>query len=306
MLTREKYLNPYTDFGFKKLFGTAANKELVIDFLNQLIPEGGIITDLEFLSTEKLGRSQPDRKSVFDIYCKNEKGERFIVEMQKAEQSYFKDRSVYYSTFPIQEQAKSGKWDYELKAVYFVGILDFVFDENKEDKEVFHHEVKLIDRKTNKVFYDKLTYIYLEMPKFNKTEADLKNLFDKWLYVLKFLPKFQERPKILKEHIFNKLFQVAELSKLTPAEARSYEESLKNYRDNINVVDTARKKGLKEGLERGEKRGLAKGKAEGLAEGEAKKTKEMVINCYDAGIDIKTIATITKLTVEQISEIIQK
>ena len=179
MPTQEKYLNPYTDFGFKKLFGTEANKELLIDFLNQLITEQGTITDLQFLSAEQLGRSAFERKAVFDIYCENEKGEKFIVEMQKAEQDYFKDRSVYYSTFPIQEQAMLGSWNYQLKAVYFVGILDFVFDENKDDEQVFHHEVKLIDTKTNKIFYDKLTFIYLEMPKFNKTEDELKSRFDK-------------------------------------------------------------------------------------------------------------------------------
>ena len=310
---KEKYLNPYTDFGFKKLFGTTANKELVIDFLNQLIPEGGTITDLEFLSSEHLGRTQIERKAVFDIYCKNKKGERFIVEMQKAEQSYFKDRSVYYSTFPIQEQAKSGKWDYELKAVYFVGILDFVFDENKEDKEVFHHEVRLIDTKTNKIFYDKLTYIYLEMPKFNKTEEEIDNLFDKWLYVLKFLPKFQERPKILKEHIFNKLFQVAELAKLTPAEVRSYEESLKAYRDNINVVDTARKKGLKEGLTRGKREGeaigLEKGEAIGLekgkAEGKAEVKAEVAKSLSKMGLPLAQIIEATGLSEAEITQILK-
>jgi predicted transposase/invertase (TIGR01784 family) len=267
MTTREKYINPYTDFGFKKLFGTKANKELLIDFLNQLITEQGTITDLQFLSAEQMGRNIFERKAVFDIYCENEKGEKFIVEMQKAEQSYFKDRSVYYSTFPIQEQAMSGNWNFQLKAVYFVGVLDFVFDENRDDEEVFHHEVKLIDTKTSKVFYDKLTFIYLEMPKFNKTEDELSSRFDKWLYVLKSLPKFQQRPRILQEQIFKKLFSVAALAKLNPEEVRGYEDSLKVYRDNINVVDTAKAKGIKEGLKEGLKKGLEKGLKKGIKEG---------------------------------------
>ena len=285
MPTKEKYLNPYTDFGFKKLFGTEANKELLIDFLNQLITEQGTITDLQFLSAEQLGRSQFERKAFFDIYCENEKGEKFIVEMQKAEQSYFKDRSVYYSTFPIQEQALSGKWNYELKAVYFVGVLDFVFDENKDDKQVFHHEVKLIDTKTNKVFYDKLTFIYLEMPKFNKTENELTTHFDKWLYVLKSLPKFQERPKILKEKIFNKLFHVAELAKFTTVEVRGYRESLKVYRDNINVVDTAK----------------AKGKLEGIKEGKI----EVAQSLSKMGIPLAQIIEATGLSENEINQILK-
>lgn len=296
MLPHEKYINPYTDFGFKKLFGTEANKELLIDFLNQLITEQGTITDLQFLSAEQLGRSQFERKAVFDIYCENEKGEKFIVEMQKAEQDYFKDRSVYYSTFPIQEQAMSGEWNYQLKAVYFVGILDFIFDDNKDDKQVFHHEVKLIDTKTNKVFYDKLTFIYLEMPKFNKTEDELKSRFDKWLYVLKSLPKFQQRPKILKEQIFNKLFHVAELAKLTPIEVRGYQESLKIYRDNINVVNTAEAKGLREGM----KKGIKKGKIEGIKEGKIEVAKSL----SKMNIPLAQIIEATGLSENEINQIL--
>jgi len=86
--------------------------------------------------------------------------------LQKAKQNYFKDRSVYYSTFPIQQQAERGDWNFELKAVYTIGILDFVFEEDKTDNKVFHHEVKMINTRTGKVFFDKLTYIYLEMPKY--------------------------------------------------------------------------------------------------------------------------------------------
>jgi predicted transposase/invertase (TIGR01784 family) len=302
MTTREKYINPYTDFGFKKLFGTKANKELLIDFLNQLITEQGTITDLQFLSAEQMGRNIFERKAVFDIYCENEKGEKFIVEMQKAEQSYFKDRSVYYSTFPIQEQAMSGNWNFQLKAVYFVGVLDFVFDENRDDEEVFHHEVKLIDTKTSKVFYDKLTFIYLEMPKFNKSEDELLSRFDKWLYVLKSLPKFQQRPRILQEQIFKKLFSVAALAKLNPEEVRGYEDSLKVYRDNINVVDTAKAKGIKEGLKEGLKKGLEKGLKKGIKKGKAEGIKEGIEKGKAEGIK----EGIEKGKVEGIKEGIEK
>ena len=155
---KEKYINPFTDFGFKKLFGSEFNKPLLIDFLNEVIgSEAGKIKELHFLSTEKLASYANERKAIFDIYCENEQGEKFIVELQKAKQNYFKDRSIYYSTFPIQEQAQKGNWNFKLKAVYTIGILDFIFEEDKADKEVFHHEVKMIDSRTGKVFFDKLT-----------------------------------------------------------------------------------------------------------------------------------------------------
>jgi predicted transposase/invertase (TIGR01784 family) len=122
MLLKEKYINPFTDFGFKKLFGTELNKDLLIDFLNEVVlPRQRSIAELKYRSSEHLGQTETDRKAIFDIYCVSSQGERFIVEMQKAKQNYFKDRSVFYSSFPIQEQAQSGEWNYQLAPVYTVG-----------------------------------------------------------------------------------------------------------------------------------------------------------------------------------------
>jgi predicted transposase/invertase (TIGR01784 family) len=233
-----KYLNPFTDFGFKKLFGSEPNKDLLVDFLNQLLPKHHQIKELSFSQNEQLGVSEVDRKAIFDIYCVSPSGERFIVEMQKAKQNYFKDRSVYYATFPIREQEQRGKeWNFKLSAVYLVGILDFVFAEDKDDPEVCHW-VQLKDQ-GNRVFYDKLTFIYLEMPKFTKSEAELETNFDKWLYVLKRLPELTRRPARLQGKVFGKLFQTAELAKFNRQEREQYEQSLKYYRDMKNVVDTA-------------------------------------------------------------------
>lgn len=247
-MIKDKFINPFTDFGFKKLFGTEFNKPLLINFLNQLISsEAGEIKELTFLKNEHLGQSYYERKAIFDLYCTNQDGEKFIVEIQKAKQNYFKDRSVFYSTFPIQEQAEKGTWDFKLKAVYTIGILDFVFDEDKDDKEVFHHEVKMVDTRTNKVFYDKLTYIYLEMPKFNKTEDELESLYDKWLYIFKNLDKLTDRPKKLQEKIFSQLFEEAKVAALDKEQYSDYEESLKIYRDLKNTIDTAYDDGKLEG-----------------------------------------------------------
>ena len=161
----EKYINPFTDYGFKRLFGEEPNKDLLLDFLNELLKEEqGQIRDLTFLKNENLGASEVDRKAIFDIYCENEKGEKFIVELQKTKQSFFKDRTLYYSTFPIREQARRADWNYELKAVYTVAILDFVFDEDKAEPDKYRYDVKLTDQETKQLFYDKLTFIYLEMP----------------------------------------------------------------------------------------------------------------------------------------------
>jgi len=209
----EKYICPFTDFGFKKIFGTEPNKELLVDFLNQLLAEReGKIADLQYIPTEQLGRNYDDRRSIFDIYCTNEAGERFIVELQKSSQIYFKDRSIYYSTFPIQAQAPKGEWDYNLKAVYTIAILNFKFKETRNDDDKFHHKIKLHDIETKEVFYDKLSYVYLELPKFTKPLEDCETRFEKWLYVLRHLEDLTKRPEKLKEKIFDKLFEVAEIA----------------------------------------------------------------------------------------------
>lgn len=287
MLTNEipdRYVNPYTDFGFKLLFGTPMNKDLLIGFLNSLLHLEHEITDVTYLNTEHLGMTEFDRKAVFDVYCENTAGEKFIVEMQKAGQKFFKDRSVFYASFPIREQSKRGDWDYELKAVYTVGILNFVFDENRDDENYFHHEVKLMDIHRKEVFYDKLTFVYLEMPKFHKREDELVTLFDKWMFVLRNLSRLLERPATLQERVFTRLFEAAEIAKFTPRKRMEYEESLKVYRDLTNVIDTAEWKGREEGRKEGREE-------ERLSN--ARKMKE-------EGLDITVISRITGLSANEI------
>ncbi|MGB0562865.1 MAG: Rpn family recombination-promoting nuclease/putative transposase [Spirulinaceae cyanobacterium] len=250
-----KYINPFTDYGFKKLFGEEPNKDLLLDFLNELLKEEqGQITTLNYIKNEQLGSTDLDRRAVFDLYCENEAGEKFIVELQKSKQRFFKDRNVYYSTFPIREQAPKNDWDFQLSAVYLIAILDFVFEEDKDKPDKYRYDVQLTDTETCKVFYDKLTFIYLEMPKFTKTVDQLENRFDKWLYVLRNLPRIQEIPEALQEQIFTKLFEAAEIAQFNREELRSYENSLKYYRDLKNSMDTARDEGLEEGIEIGLKR----------------------------------------------------
>jgi predicted transposase/invertase (TIGR01784 family) len=245
---RAKYINPFTDFGFKKIFGEEASKPLLIDFLNALLPQANKIIDLNFKNTEQLGQTDSDRKAIYDIYCENENGEKFIVELQKAKQNYFKERTIYYSTFPIREQAEKGEWNYSLKAVYCVGILDFTFDdyESEPEKSEVVHIIKLKNQ-NGKTFYDKLTYIYLEMPNFDQKEESLKTRLDKWLYFIKHLEDFQTIPTIFRDDVFTQAFEKAELAKYGQAELDSYQNSLKTYRDLKGVIDTAFDEGKLEG-----------------------------------------------------------
>ena len=305
---RERFINPYTDFGFKKLFGTEMNKDLLISFLNALIDNGkNKITDVQYLNCENLGVSPDDRRSVFDVYCKTKDGSRFIVEMQKAEQSYFKDRSVYYATTPIREQAKRGKWDYHLENVYTVGILNFVFPDNEYPADSFRHEIKLKDVEDNHVFFDKLTFVYLEMPKFRKTEDQLVTMFDKWMYVLQNLARLMDRPKALQDRVFKKLFKQAEIAQYDEKERRQYESSLKEYWDYTSIMDTAYIKGEKAGMEKGMEAGMEKGRAEGMekgrAEGEKSKATDTARRMKADGMTAELIAKYTGLSAEEIERL---
>ncbi|AMA48604.1 Rpn family recombination-promoting nuclease/putative transposase [Flavobacterium covae] len=285
---KAKYINPFTDFGFKKIFGGEASKNLLIDFLNALLPEYDQIKELSFKNTEQLGQSDLDRKAIYDIYCENEKGEKFIVELQKAKQNYFKERTIYYSTFPIREQAEKGEWNYNLKAVYCVGVLDFTFDdyESEPERSEVVHTIKLKNQ-NGKVFYDKLTYIYLEMPNFDKQENQLNSRLDKWLYFIKNLEDFQNIPTIFKDEVFTQAFEKAELANFGQLDLDKYESSLKVYRDLKGVIDTA--------FDEGKMEGLIEGKIEGKIE-TAKSLKKI-------GVSVEIITQATGLTKEEINKL---
>lgn len=284
-----RYLNPYTDFGFKKLFGEEANKDLLIDFLNQLLPHKHQIADLHFKNVENLPNLSIERKAIFDIYCKSITGEDFIVEMQKAKLNFFKDRALFYSTFPIRDQAKKGEWDFKLTPIYYVAILDFKYDE-QEEKQKLLREVALRDQHGH-LFYDKLSLIFVQMPLFNKQAHELNSHFDKWLYFLKNLDTFDHIPAILKESIFEKAFLTLEEANLTKEQLEQYQKSLLTYWELKGVVDTAR--------DEGEEKGIKKGREEGRLEGKL----EVAMKLKQKGLSVEMIIEVTGLSHNEIEKL---
>lgn len=279
----DRYVNFYTDFAFKKLFGTEINKSLLISFLNALLHGKEEIENVTYLNTEHMGTQEYDRRAVFDVYCKNTQGETFIVEMQKGEQQFFKDRSIYYSTFAIREQASRGYWNYELKGVYTIGILNFrIFN----DDEV-RHDVQLVDMKTKELFYDKQTFIYLEMPKFVKEGNELVTMSDKWLYAIRNLGNLMSRPVALQEKVFARLFEVAEIARFDKQERIEYEDSLKALRDWFSTLQTAE----------------LKGEARGREEGREEAKRSMAAKLKAAGTSVELIAQVSGLPAEEIEKL---
>lgn len=240
---------------------------MLIDFLNSLFDGEQVVKNVTFLNSEHVGDVRTDRKAIFDVYCENEKGEKFIVEMQNASQKYFKDRSLYYATFPIREQAKKGEvWNYELKHVYVVALLNYDMTDSAFAQDTINHDIGLLDKQTHKVFNDKLTFKYVEIAKFKKSIEELKTNYDKWIYVLQNLSRLDRQPRYLRTEVFSRLFNQAEIARFSKTELREYEDSLKAYRDMKNSLDNA------------EEKGIAKGLAKGRAEGKKDKAVEIAKN----------------------------
>ena len=278
--TEERYISLLTDFGFKRIFGTKPNKDLLIDFLNSLFNGEQVVKDVTFLNSEHVGDVHTDRKAIFDVYCENEHGEKFIVEMQNAYQTYFKDRSLYYATFPIREQAQKGEgWNYKLKHVYVVALLNYDMSDPAFSDDTINHDIGLLDKQTHRVFNDKLTFKYVEISKFNKRIEELKTNYDKWLFVLQNLSRLDRQPEYLQTAVFNRLFAEAEIAKFTRAELREYEDSLKAYRDIKNSLDSAKQEGKKD------------------------KAIEIAKNLLEMGMSIDNIMKATGLSLEEIAKL---
>ena len=292
-----RYIDPLTDWGFKRLFGSEMNKEILLGFLQDLFPEKDI-RDIRYLGNENAGATSGDRKAVFDVSCRTEKGEEFIVEMQKAPQEYFRDRALYYSTFPLQRQAPKGDWDFRLTPVYMVGILNFglvhnVRDELREkvrEMRVFRYE--LTETTLGERMTDNLAFVFLELERFGKSEDGLETMLDKWMYVLKNLSRLTERPVELQERIFRRLFEAARIAAFTREELDEYTNDMMTENDRRNAIDYARKQGRAEGRAEG----VIAGRAEGEMVGKLSVARRMLA----AGLDPKMISEMTGLTEPEI------
>jgi predicted transposase/invertase (TIGR01784 family) len=240
------YMNLLNDWGFKYVFNKEKN---LIHFLNIIFQGKEKIKELAYLPSEQLGKTEEDRKAVFDVYCKNEKGEKILLEMQNLSQAHFRDRSLYYSSFLIQSQNVKGKWDYKLKRVYIVGILNFVpvgkVDEN------YVEWISLMNRETKESASEALNFIYVILPEFNKPLEELTDDLDYWLYILKHSRVMESQPEIINDLFFTELLEEIELKQLKGEKMKAYKTSELKYEDLYNYTSFAKEEGRKEGERKG-------------------------------------------------------
>ena len=280
--------------GFKRIFGQEINKDLLIDFLNDLLKGQRRVCDIRFLDKELLGTTVEDRNCIYDIYCRDERGAEFIVEMQNRQQANFRDRALYYVSRAISNQGEKGSdWKFRLMPVYGVFFMNF---RSELPFQQFRADVTLRDEATNKLFSDNIHLIFLQMPLFTKEEHECENDFERWIYVLKHMETLERMPFKARKAVFKRLEDVVTLASLNKAERRLYEENLKVYRDNLATEAYAVDYGMRKGREEGRAEGLAEGERVGEKKERLKNARGMKAE----GIPSELIAKITGLSLQEI------
>ena len=291
-MRKSVFINPFVDRGFKILFGQESSKELLIELINDLLEGEHHVEDLSYMDKEDPGETTDGRGIVFDLLCKDKDGTTFIVELQNARQTYFYERALYYLCRMIASQGKKGEsWEFELVPVYGIFLLNF--RSGKTDK--VRTDLVIADRETGEQKSRNFREIFIEFPLFNKTEAECKTPLDYWLYNLKHMEQLEHLSFKGQKALFNRLEELARIANMNKKERAEYEAALKIYRDNENVVTTARR----EGIQIGEKRGLEKGRKEGRAEGILITARQMKQN----GASVEFIKQCTGLSDEEIQNL---
>jgi len=295
-----RFIDPLSDFGFKRIFGSEANKDILIDFLNVLFAGERHVADLTFNQNENNGQTSILRRAIFDLSCTGADGEQFIIEVQRVRQEYFKDRCLYYSASLIRDQVEAGvaNWKYDLKPVYLIGLMDFCLEDSGDDR--YLHEIRLVKNSNGQVFYDKFGLTFIEMPRFLKQESELSTELDRWLYLLKNLSNLNDVPAVLTKPVYNKVFRIAEVCNLNQQEKMAWDAYLKAKWDNENSMDYAKKEAMKEGMKQGLEQGIEQGLEQGLETGIEEGKLQVARKMKTKGFDIETICEITGLTFEEI------
>ncbi len=250
-----RYANILLDYWFKRSFGTEINKRLMILLLREIIPEADI-KDITYGNKEHPNPFPGNHGVIFDIECVSSDGSRFIVEVQLAQQKWFMERALYYSSFAIQEQLEKGGDSYVFMPVYYIGLMDFSFHKDSDGKFLYRYE--LVERDSGELMTGRLRYYFLELPNVKSITHKSSDL-EKLCYALHNMTALKSRPKEMQAEIFELLFNSAEIAKFTPEERIKYEHDMTTDRDIRNQIAFSREEGMKEGIKEGMEKGIERG-----------------------------------------------
>jgi len=264
-----KYADLLDDEVFKLVFGRESTKDVMIEFLNQVIPDRKI-ADLDFLDKEMHPVERDLKGSVYDMFCRTDDGSRIIVEVQRRKQPFYPERAIYYSTFQIQRQVEAGAEYYDFLPVYVVNILNFKMEGSRESPDV-KSVFRLYEENTHHLLTDRVTFIFLELDKFQKTLEELDgNILEGMYFCFKNMPTLSERPDVLSHEVFKKIFDSTELLNMDSVTRSKVLDKMTTERDLRNQIRYLKETAIAEGIAEGLAEGLAEGREKGLAEGREK------------------------------------
>ena len=242
------YIDIKSDWGFKKIFGTDENKQNLINFLNAFFAEEGIdqISDVTFTNKESQGDFPDERTILFDVICETEKGDRFIVEMQKYRQPDLADRIIAYLerlSIRFRKGEVTGGTPYLIPQSHIIAILDFNYWPFEDAVNTFLYKHKKYDYVMS---YTKQVH-YLELKKFPQSAGELNNMLEKWVYLFNNLTEMNGRPEVLDDECFDSVLSAAEYAALSEADRQKYDEAIMTELDYEGALEYAKLHGFEEG-----------------------------------------------------------
>ena len=295
-----KFADLLDDEVFKLVFGRDSTKDVMVEFLNQVIPDRKII-DLEFIDKEMHPVERDAKGVVYDMCCKTDTGARIIVEVQRRKQPFYPERALYYSTFQIQRQVEAGADNYNFLPVYVINILNFKMNDAIPDVKTVY---RLYEEHTHTLLTDRVTFIFIELPKFNKTIDELDgNILEGMYFCFKNMGTLKERPEVLAHQVFKKIFEVTEIYNMAEVTRNKVLHKMTTERDLRNQIAYARQEAIEEGLAEGRAEGRAKGLAEGRAEGRAEASLESALKLKELGVAVEIISQATGLSLEDVENL---
>ena len=288
-----KFLDPKNDVAFRKIFGSERNKDILIHFINDILvfKESAPIVDVTFLKTNQDPEIATKKTSIVDVLCQDEKGNKYIVEMQVAKEKGFEKRAQYYAAKAYSNQADIGEQYENLKEIVFIAISDFIMF---KDKPGFKSDHVILDRNSHEHDLKDFSFTFLELPKFKKTKDQLENITDKWMYFFKACTETSpdDLAKIVgSDAIMERAYHELDRYYWDEIELRTYEQTEK-YEHCYNAsIRQAIDEGIEKGIEKGEQIGIAKEKI------------EIAKTMLQKSMDAQTIAEITGLLIEEIESL---
>ncbi|MBW8048899.1 MAG: Rpn family recombination-promoting nuclease/putative transposase, partial [Cytophagales bacterium] len=238
-----KFLNPKTDFAFKKIFGSEKSKEILISFLNAILnlKSPYKIKEVTIIDPYLAPKIKGIKDTYLDIRVKDEQNKSYIIEMQVLNVAGFEKRILYNACKTYANQIHKGEDYHLLTEVIAITITDFVMFEELPD---IINKFNLRNEKNNEVYSDDLELVFAELPKFTKNENELANIIDKWLYFIKTAGNLTAIPKALsKEQPIIKAFEIANKASLTEVELNDQERREIFIQDQRGALSLAEKKG---------------------------------------------------------------